>query len=164
MTTATNSLLEETARYLEQEQHEILGRWVQRVSRIPIYLQRPETRLQELRDRMPLVLAELYAALPRDVAEAASRGAQSHARDRYVMDIPAAVIVKEYQVLRDEIWVAIEGWPRIPALSAADVFVLQRQINMLLDDVIATTLATFVSLEKADDAPHPASGDDPGGR
>jgi hypothetical protein len=168
MTTDAALLLTETGRYLGQQQRDILGRWVQRVSRLPLYLQRPQTRLQEVMDRMPQVLQELCTTLPQPASgeadEPPERAAKHHARDRYAQDVPAAVIIKEYQLLRDEIWVAIEGWPRPLALTGDEVFVLQRRINWLLDDFIATTLATFISLEDSHNDPRSdRTTDDPGG-
>jgi hypothetical protein len=167
MTDEISPMFTEAATYLAGQERDILFRWVQRVSRLPIYLKRPEARLQEVLDHMPRVLQALCQAMLQpvvyDTQPRPSDGAEAHAQERYSQDVPAEIIVKEYQVLRDEIWTTLQEWQRTPSLSIKDIFGLQRRINYSLDEIIATTLAAFVRLEMMHHDPGTGTrSDDPG--
>ncbi len=152
MTDQPPAILREALEYLASKERDIFFRWTQRVSRINLYLGRPDTSLEEVRDHMPLVFQQLrtlilhMAERPTDNVDTPS-AARQHAADRHHQKVPARIVVKEYQLLRDEMWYKLRTWNRSPALTANEVFLLEEHINFGLDEVIAVTLDTFVELE-----------------
>jgi hypothetical protein len=152
MTRQPPTILREALDYLARAERDIFFRWIQRVSRLRLYLGRPETSLEELRDHMPAVFHQLRTLIlhmaegQTDTIETPS-SARQHAADRYQQNVPARIVVKEYQLLRTEMWHQLRTWDRSPALSVEEVFLLEEDINFGLDEVIAITLDTFVDLE-----------------
>jgi len=168
MAKLTDDLTARAAAYLAGQEQDILFRWTQRVSRLLADAGRPEANLPALRDHMPEIVAELRQRLLTDASASSTAAArtglpQAHAAARYQQQIPAGVVVQEYQVLRREVWHKLRQWNAEPPLTVVDVFLLEERINTALDALIAVTLATFVQLEAGHVPPSP-SPDDPGRR
>ncbi len=152
MTSDIPPILIQAAAHLEAQEQDIFFRWVQIASRLPAHFRRPDEDLEQLVDHMPHVLAKLRRlmlkpvdpAMPMDVDETV---AISHALTRHRQRISARTVVKEYQLLRRELWSSLRRWPQAAQLSAGDVFLLEERINFVLDELVAITLDTFVCLE-----------------
>jgi hypothetical protein len=135
--------------HLQTVEQDLLFRWVQRVSRFAPYLQRPETSLQQIMDHVPQVLQHLcqLSLQPVEPPAGAVDAATGHALERKRLGVPARMILKEYQVLRNEIWIALRNWQPPRTLTAGDVFLLEERINFAMDEIIALTLDSYVDLE-----------------
>jgi hypothetical protein len=151
MTDTTSLLLRETAAYLEANEQDILFRWVQVASRLPAHFRRPDESLKSLIDHIPLVLTYLRRLIVEPVNPAEPEGlpqhvAEIHAVTRFNQNISARTVVKEYQLLRREIWATLRDWPRAHELTAADIFLLEERLNGLLDYIVSAALDTFKDL------------------
>ncbi len=152
MTDQIAPILREALDYLANEERDIFFRWIQRVSRLRLYLGRPDTSLDELRNHMPDVFRQLPTLILHLANSTNAEGnpfaaARQHAADRYHQNVPVGIVVKEFQLLRNEMWYKLRTWNRSPALTANEVFLIEQHINFGLDEVIAVTLDTFVELE-----------------
>lgn len=168
MTTNPPSLFVETAAYLEEHEQDILFRWVQIASRLPAHFRRPGESLNALIDHIPLVLAHLRrlivepldpaepVTLPQDVAEI-------HAITRFNQNISARIVVKEYQLLRREIWATLREWPRAQQCTVMDIFLLEERLNLMLDDIVSVALDTYVELIEEGGNGDVEAADNPGG-
>ncbi len=168
MTDQPPAILREALDYLASEERDIFFRWTQRVSRLRLYLGRPDTSLEEVRDHMPLVFHQLRTLILHMAERQTDNvgtpsAARQHAADRHQQKVPARTVVKEYQLLRNEIWYKLRAWNRSPALTADDVFLLEELINFGLDEVISITLDTFVELESGNGRSYGGATHDPGG-
>src|SRR4051794_11687140 len=151
-------VLVDAAAYLETQQADIIFRWVQIASRLPAHFRRPDEDLKALVDHMPAVLAELRQLMldePSDPAAAVDETevpvtAEVHANTRYYRGIPARTVVKEYQVLRREIWATLEKWPQAQQLPIMDLFLLAERLNYTIDEFVSVSLDTFVALRVED--------------
>ncbi len=145
-------VLAQAVAYLEEQELNIIFRWVQIASRLPAHFRRPDEDLKALVDHMPLILADVRRLMlepvdPVKPVDVSQEVAMSHAVHRYQQRVSARTVVKEYQLLRHEIWATLWRWPQAPHLSAADCFLLEERLNFPLDEYIAVTLDTFVHLE-----------------
>lgn len=145
-------MLIEAAAYLEAQQQDIIFRWVQVASRLPTHFRRPDENLQQLIDHMPDVLVALRRVMLEPVDPVRSAAipesvAATHAVTRYHQQMSAGIVVKEYQLLRHQLWESLRRWSQARDLTAEDVFLLEERINFTLDEFIAVTLETFVDLE-----------------
>ena len=152
MTTDVAQILVEAAAYLEAQQQDIIFRWVQLASRLPPHFRRPDEDLKQLIDHMPDVLVALRRVMLEPVDPVRSAAipesiAVTHAVTRYRQQMSAGIVVKEYQLLRHQLWESLRRWSQIRNLTAEDVFLLEERINFALDEFIAVTLETFVDLE-----------------
>jgi hypothetical protein len=144
-------LLVSAAAYLEAQEKDIIFRWVQIASRLPSHFNRTDESLKELLDHMPEILVQLRQLMVevvdlREPITSVLDSAVAHAEVRYNQKIPARTVMKEYQILRHEIWATLQQWPQVEQFSALDVFLLSERLNFLLDDIISVTLDTFTTL------------------
>jgi hypothetical protein len=149
---APEQVLAHAAAQIEAAERDTLFRWVQQITRFPAHMQRPEAGLHEVLDHIPVILSHLRWAMQRSPEEQASapefsQPGESHALERYRQGVPARVIVKEYQVLRRELWRALADWQPPEPLATAEIFMLAERLNFALDEFMATTLDAFVQLE-----------------
>lgn len=169
MTSNPPSLFVETAAYLEEREQDILFRWVQIASRLPAHFRRPDESLHALIDHIPLVLAFLRQLIvePINPAEPVTLPpgvAAIHAVTRYNQNISARIVVKEYQLLRREIWATLRDWPRAQQWTVMDAFLLEERLNFMLDDIVSVALDTYVELvaeggnDDVEAADHPGGG------
>ncbi len=168
MTDQIAPILREALEYLASEERDIFFRWTQRVSRLRLYLGRPDTSLEDLRDHMPVVFHQLRTVILHMAAGQTPdvntlSGARQHAVDRYHQKVSARTVVKEYQLLRNELWHKLRTWDQSPALTAKDIFLLEEHINFGLDEVISITLDTFVELESGNGRSYGGATHDLGG-
>jgi hypothetical protein len=158
-------VLVDAAAYLETQQADIIFRWVQIASRLPAHFRRPDEDLKALIDHMPAVLAQMRQLMLEEPADPAAVGdetevpetAEVHADTRYFQGIPARTVVKEYQVLRTEIWATLQKWPQAQQLASMDLFLLAERVNYTIDEFVSVSLDTFVAL-RAEDANDRESG------
>jgi hypothetical protein len=147
----SSPLLDEAAAYLATQERDIIFRWVQMASRLPAHFRRTDEDMEAMIDHMPVVLTQWRRLLtvPIEQVEHSSEepdGAETHGLTRYNQQIPARTVVKEYQILRREIWRTLQRWPRAEQIAVADFFLLQEQLNYMLDHMVSVALDTYVEL------------------
>lgn len=168
MTNDPPPVLVEVAAYLEAHQQDIIFRWVQLASRLPAHFRRPDESLKALIDHIPLTLTHLRRLLPEPInldgpATLSQDVAEIHAIARYNQGISAKTVAKEYQLLRHEIWATLREWPRAQHFTAMDVFLLEKHLNFILDDIVSVAVDTFIDLVAEGGNGDVEAADHPGG-
>lgn len=139
------------ARYAEQvlarrSRHIVFG-WIQRLRREPPWSERDDLGLADLIDHAPVLLKALDVRLHYDAPAAfferhpeAVERAQHHARLRMRQGMAFGATLREYALLREEIWSALRA--RRPASAEPDeILDVERAINGTLDTLIAAAAA-----------------------
>ena len=141
---AKRAALQQAADVLEQQAEAITDRWVDRLL-ATLYRGRGELRLDDLRSQTP--------ALVRGVAEALRRGepevpaapwtaaAREHARLRLSQRVRLGDLVREYQLLRQEIWRALRQ--HLSEVAALDVYDVAEQLDSALDTMATISTDTY---------------------
>ena len=136
-------------RVLARQSRSIIFRWIQRLRDELPWSERDDLDLADLIDYAPVILQVLDVRLhygnPSGFMERhpeAVARAQEHARLREAQGIPFGAALREYALLRDEIWYALKtGAP--PAGSLDGVFDTERAINGTLDAMVTAAAAAF---------------------
>jgi len=136
--------LRQAADILDEQAEAIARRWADRLL-TSLYRGRPELRLEDLLSQAP--------ALVRGVAEALRRGepevraapwtaaAREHARLRLSQRVRLGDLVREYQLLRQEIWRALRQ--HLSEVAALDVYDVAEQLDSALDTMATISTDTY---------------------
>ena len=136
-------------RVLARQSRSIIFRWIQRLRGELPWSERDDLDLADLIDYAPVVLQVLDVRLHYDHPsefmerhpEAVTR-AQEHARLRATQGIPFGAALREYALLRDEVWYALKaGAPSAGSLD--EVLDTERAINGTLDAMVTAAAAAF---------------------
>jgi CheY-like chemotaxis protein len=146
----TDGLLMEAERILAEHSREALFRWVQRLQLESPWKGRRDLGLRELLDSVPILVEALTAGLRHgDPHEFFERNpdlidrVRSHALTRRGQGIPLAAVVREYTLLRREIWRLFRRY--LPEqLATEDVLVLEEAANLSLDRIIEATIPAYL--------------------
>ena len=133
--------LRQVADMLDRETETIVKDWVRRLH-AAVYPQRTDLTTEELRNHAPDVLHGLVEALRREEPEALAApwtaAAQDHARVRLSQRVLLGDLVREYQVLGQTIWHALE--PHLTSVPAAYVYTVSENLDLALGTM--ATIAT----------------------
>jgi CheY-like chemotaxis protein len=135
---------------LTEYSRDLLTRWMQRLHWESYWQGRRDLGFQGIMDSAPVIVEALTAALSygnpttffERHPEAVTRVRQ-HTWARRNQDVPLSVLVREYSLLRDELW-AMLGRQLPGELAMSDVLVLERAINRTFDRVVELTIPAYV--------------------
>jgi DNA-binding response OmpR family regulator len=144
------NILAQAERLLHQHSTETVFRWVQRLRQEPPWRDRTDLELSEIVGPVPVLVEAVGDALrqyadpdeflrsQRDIAERVRQyGVECRARR-----IPWEAVVREYSLLRDEIFATI--WGRLTGpLEPEDAYALQRVIDGTLDKAVEMTIEAY---------------------
>jgi CheY-like chemotaxis protein len=138
-------------RLLATRSRDVLFRWVQRVRQQPSWAAHADLSLAEVLNTMPLVVEALDTALlTRDPGqffaahpEALDR-LREHAGARRRQGIGLVDMVREYTLLRNEVW-ALFRRALPPQMPTADVLALEEAINLTLDRIVEATIDAYLA-------------------
>ncbi len=139
-------------RLLATRSRDVLFRWVQRVRQEPSWASRADLSLAEVLNTMPLAVEALDAALhARDPSQffAAHPDAlerlREHAGTRRRQGVGLVEMVREYALLRNEVWALFRR--ALPSqVQTADVLALEEAINLTLDRIVEATIDAYLEL------------------
>ncbi|HUE75357.1 MAG TPA: response regulator [Chloroflexota bacterium] len=135
---------------LTEYSRDLLMRWMQRLNWESYWEGRRDLGFQGVLDNAPVIVEALTAALSygnpatffERHPEAIDRVRQ-HTWARRSQDVPLSVLVREYSLLRDELWGMLGR--QLPAeISTSDVLLLERAINRTFDRVVELTIPAYV--------------------
>lgn len=122
----------------------ITERWLRRVEQT-IESLHPSLNRQELRDSAPPILHSVAEALRRDepgnLEAPWTEPARRHAQNRLAQGEALPDLVREYQLLREEIWAVLAE--ELAAIPSAEVFELAASLHMALDTMATNSARNF---------------------
>ena len=145
--------MDQVERILSEQARGIVFGWVQRLEDESPWGDRADLDLAALIDHAPLVVETLNVRLhyesPHDFFERhpeALLRARAHAHLRQRQGVPYAAALREYALLRGEIWRTLHErvWGDLPA---EEFFRVERAINGTLDAIISATAAELAGEE-----------------
>ncbi|HOG45317.1 MAG TPA: ATP-binding protein [Anaerolineae bacterium] len=123
---------------------DIVARWVERVA-ATIYAAHPELDRQELADHAPDVVRGVAEALRRGEPKAFdapwTAPARGHALERLRQHMRLGDLVREYQIIREEIWHALRRY--LSGIPTEDVYDIAENLDAALDTMITISTATY---------------------
>lgn len=130
-----------------------LFRWLQRVREVTYWRDHPEAPVGDVLDSVPVLIEALVLALRAGDTEpeAFLRGspgvlarARDHARARAQQGVPIATVLREYTLLRNEVW---EVYRRHTPeqVTARELLGMGERINLTLDLVVEETVGTYIA-------------------
>ena len=136
--------LRQAADILDQQAEAITDRWVDRLL-ATLYRGRPGLKLEQLRAQTPVLVRGVAEALRRAEPEALAApwtaAAREHAQLRMSQRVPLGDLVREYQLLRQEIWSALRQ--HLSAAAAADVYDVAENLDAALDTMATISTETY---------------------
>jgi hypothetical protein len=126
-----------------------LVRWVLQLQDEPPWRDRPDLDFVNLVDVTPLVVESLVAAFHyrdplkyfEDNPDAVDR-VREHGDIRRSQKLPLTSLMREYSLLRDEIWVTL--WSRLPRqIETPDIMNLQRIVNGCMDYISEEVMSAY---------------------
>jgi len=136
--------LQQAADVLDREAEAITDHWVDRLLE-SVYRGRAELRLEDLRSQTPALVRGVAEALRRGVPEVLAApwtaAAREHARLRLSQGVELGDLVREYQLLRQEIWHALRQ--HLSEVSALDVYDVAEQLDSALDTMATISTNTY---------------------
>lgn len=146
-------ILEQAKEILDCYSREALLRWVQRLRREEPWRGRGDLGLGMVLDRTPVLVEAVSAALQYGNPDEffgqhpdAVERVTGHARDRRAQGIPLASLIREYTLLRDEIWLAITSHLPGP-VQPSDLYSLQQAISGTMDRIVERTVPAYGEAE-----------------
>lgn len=138
-------------RILQERSREALLRWVLRLRQREPWEDRPDLRLSEVLDSMPIIVEATEAALHYSDADRffaerpeAIERVRQHAFTRRMQNIPLAAVVREYSVLRNEVWNLFRRY--LPEeMATADLLHIEEVINVTLDRIVEETITAYTA-------------------
>ncbi len=122
----------------------IVSRWLERVGST-IYAAHPELSRQELLDHAPELIHGVAEALRRGEPEALdapwTAPARQHALARLRERMLLGDLVREYQIMREEIWRALRRY--LATIPAADVYGIALNLDAALDTMTTIVAVTY---------------------
>ena len=138
------ALLRSAADALDALADGIIAGWLERVEGT-IYAGHPELDREQLVDDAPQLVHGVAEALrqgqPEALAAPWTAAARAHALARLRGRMPMRDLVREYQILREEIWQAVQRHP--PAVAMEDVCDIARNVDAALDTMVTIATATY---------------------
>jgi signal transduction histidine kinase len=135
-------LLRQTADVLSGLAAEISARWIERLQ-ATIYAGRPD--LEAARSRAPALVQGVADALragrPKALGAPWTRAARQHAELRLAQQVPLGDLVREYQLLREEIWAALRQ--HLQSVSVSGVYDLAQDLDAILDTMLAIAATAY---------------------
>lgn len=136
---------------LAQQSRAIMLAWVQRLRSEPPWRGRPDLDLGDIIDTAPMLAEAIVLALHFGDGEQyfashpeALRRVRQHAVLRRAQNIPLEAVIREYTLLRDEIWNQLQR--SLPAeTSQKELFALERAVNYSLDRIIEATIPAYLT-------------------
>lgn len=136
----------EAERVLAEASRETLLRFAERLRGDPAWHSQPTLTLGEALESAPTIVeavdASLHLEQPSQLIEAhpyVAERLREHAGERRDRGLPLDALVREFTLLRDELWSLLSQ--RMPtATSAAAVFELERAVNGTLDRIMEVTI------------------------
>jgi hypothetical protein len=149
-----DGILGQAQRILAEHSPEALFEWIQRLQGEEPWKYRRGLRLAGFIDYVPTLVEAVSAALLyRDPEEFfrhhpdALERARLHAVIRRKQAIPLAAVIREYTLLRNEIWKILCRF--LPGeISIDEVLALQVAVNLTLDRIIETTIPAYLEVGK----------------
>ena len=136
--------LEGAADALDAAACSIIARWLQRV-RLDVFGDRPDMSVEAIRDNLPGVVRGVAEALrrgqPEEIEARWTIAAAEHARERLRRQVRLEDLVREYQLLRQEIWAGIR--PYVEAVDSARAYALAANMDSVLDTMATIALRTY---------------------
>jgi PAS domain S-box-containing protein len=125
----------------------IVEQWVQLIKR-EVYLARTDLVIDNLRNSAVPILRGVSEAVERGECKSLSApwtaAARNHAEERRRQGVPIGDVVREYELLRQELWKTLRT--QMPDLSGPDVYAVAADTNAALD-----TMATIATRTYGDD-------------
>ncbi len=139
-------VLQQVAEVLDREAWHITQHWIERLQ-ATIYRGREDLRLEDIRNHVPVLVQGVAEALrwgqPRQIDAAWTRPAREHALLRVSQQVTLGDLVREYQVLREEMWRALRA--RLSAEGANDVYDVAETLDSALDTMATIATGTYGS-------------------
>jgi CheY-like chemotaxis protein len=130
-----------------------LFRWAQRVRAEPPWCDRPDVPIGAVIDSVPALVEALDLALRAPEGDAGAFLASSpqvlarvrdHARTRARQEVSLPAVVREYALLRNEVWKVFRR--HLPEdAGASEVLDVEERVNATLDAVVEQTIETYLS-------------------
>jgi CheY-like chemotaxis protein len=137
-------------RVLAADSRNIVFRWIQRLREEAPWRERDDLGLADLIDYAPVILKVLDVRLHYETPEdflshhpEATERARAHAQLRASQGIGFGAALREYALLREEIWSALRLSPA-SLIAVDEFFEVERAINGTLDAIVIATSAAFV--------------------
>lgn len=141
---ARRAALQQAAEVLDRQADTITGRWVDRLA-ARLYRGRTDLRLEDLRTQTPVLVRGVAEALRSGESEAFAApwtgAARAHARLRLSQRVLLGHLVREYQMLRQEIWRALRQ--HLSAVAAVDVYDVAEKLDTALDTMATIATGTY---------------------
>ncbi len=141
---AERAALQRAAELLDRQADTITGRWVDRLA-ATLYRGRTDLKLEDLRNQTPVLVRGVVEALrhgePEAFAAPWTQAARAHARLRLSQRVLLGHLVREYQVLRQEIWRALRQ--HLSAVAAVDVYDVAENLDTALDTMATISTETY---------------------
>ena len=122
----------------------IIARWLERV-RAYVFGDRPDMSVEAIRDNLPGVVRGVAEALrrgqPEEIEARWTIAAVEHARERLRRNVRLENLVREYQILRQEIWAAIG--PYVEHIGSRQGYALAANLHSALDTMATIALQTY---------------------
>jgi signal transduction histidine kinase len=138
------TMLDRAADALDAQVDGIISSWLERVGRT-IYAAHPKLDRRELIGHAPELIRGVAEAMRRGQPEALqapwTAAAGEHALARRQQNMLLGDLVREYQLMREEIWHALRQY--LAGLTGEAVFAVAGNINSALDTMAALGLATY---------------------
>lgn len=136
--------LQRVADALDRQADEITDRWVDRLA-ATLYRGRTDLRLEDLRSQTPVLVRGVAEALRRGEPDAPAApwtaAARQHAELRLAQRVVLGDLVREYQMLRQEIWRALRQ--HLSTVAAVDVYDVAEQLDVALDTMATISTDTY---------------------
>ncbi len=136
--------LGQAAEVLDREAGRITARWVERLQETT-YRGRADLRLEDIRDHAPVLVRGTAEALrrgqPGQFAAPWTGAAREHALLRMGQHVALGDLVREYQMLREEIWHALRQ--DLSAVPASDVYDVAEALDAALDTMASIATSTY---------------------
>jgi PAS domain S-box-containing protein len=136
--------LQEAADTIDRQVDAIVARWLERV-RTSIYDERRDLSADDIRNDMPNLVHGIAEALrrgqPEEIQAPWTEAAREHAQVRQAQQSSLGDLVRDYQILREEIWASLQ--PLVEDASGGQVFALAANVNSALDTMAAIALQTY---------------------
>lgn len=154
----STALLQRIAEVLRQRRQRILTRWVQRLSTLQAFRERPALSLQEVQGRAgdlidgaadALALQASALAIPASPAGVCIDAARDHARLRRAQGLSPADLAREVVALRREIWREARGELGRELPPPNELWGLETRLYLTLDESLFAMLDAYGE----DDAP-----------
>jgi len=146
---AGQAILTQAACILDEQAQPIVERWLARLPEAAPSLPH-ELRLQDMEDAAPRLVHSVAQALRSGLVEAPdaswSAAAREHAQLRRRQGELLSDLLREFQILREEIWAALAE--RLRLAPAQDVFLLARNLGAALDTIATLSAGSYAQAER----------------